>query len=339
MNTPLITVIVPVYNAEKYLRRCIYSILRNTYSNLEVLCINDGSTDNSEDILLEIAKKDSRLEVFSQPNSGVAVARNYGLDKAKGDFVAFIDADDWVHKSYFEYLLNSCRTGGVSISVCKYRCVGHEKFIDNENVYKVESKLSVKESFKISFLKTFVWGRIIERKIIGNIRFEKGMKFGEDTIFMLKLLCENPDVYINLLDNVLYYYYDSGEFTGRFSEASGYLPMIDAYCNYINAEVLSNDAKSIAIEEAIKKLFVYRYEAGIEKDKKARYNFNVRYEILHSYLKQLSVGKRVGFDILAFFPSLYRLIRIMKDHTLLEWEKQKPKLIEKHKKYLNSDRK
>lgn len=332
MKTPLVSVIVPVYNAEKYLRRCIYSILKNTYPNLEVLCINDGSTDNSEKILHEIAREDSRLKVFSQPNKGVSAARNYGLDKAKGDFVAFIDADDWIHKNYFEYLIQSCKTGGASIAVCKYRSVGDEiSTLKNEAInYKMEAKLSVRESFENSFIKTYVWGRVIDHKIIGNIRFETGMTFGEDTTFMLKLLCEHPDIYVNLVDNILYYYYQKSEFTGRFSESTGYLPMIDAYSNYIGSLGLSDNAISIIIEEAIKKLFVYRYEAGIEqKYNEAKYNFSIRFQILKKYLGRLSLKKRIVFSVLAFSPSLYRLMRITSDQTMLDWEKQKQELIRK----------
>lgn len=327
-----ISVIIPVYNAESYLKRCIYSILRNTYYNLEILCVNDGSTDNSEEILQQIAGDDSRVKVFSQANSGVAAARNYGLDKASGDFIAFIDADDWIHKCYFEYLLNSCRNSGASIAICKYRDVGDEISIDanEESEYRIENKLSVKESFCNSFIKTYVWGRIIERKIIGDIRFEKGMTFGEDTTFMLKLLCENPDVCINLLDNVLYYYYQKYEFTGRFAEATGYLPMIDTYCKYIDSLELSDDIRLIIIKEAVKKLFVYRYEARIEqKYEEAEFNFKVKFQLLKKYFKQLSLKERIEFKVFAFFPELYRLMRIIRDKTMLQWEKQKRELIRK----------
>lgn len=330
----MISVIIPIYNAEKYLKRCIYSILRNTYSNLEVLCINDGSTDNSEEILQEISREDSRLKVFRQQNSGVAVARNYGLDKATGDFIAFVDADDWVHKNYFESLLNSCKDGESSIAVCQYCDVGDEIVADEnqvENDYKF-SKLSVKESFENSFIKTFVWGRLIDRRIIGDIRFEKGMRFGEDTTFMLRLLCENPNISIIRLDNVLYYYYQKSEFTGRFSEAAGYLPMIDAYYKYIHELELQRDLKLIIIEEIIKKLLVYRYEARIEQEyKEAKYNFNTRYKTIKKYFKLLSVKKRIEFNVLSYSPLLYRLIRIMRDNTMLEWEKKKRELIRIHK--------
>lgn len=325
----MISVIIPIYNAEKYLKRCIMSILRNTYSNLELLCINDGSTDNSEEILREIAREDSRLKVFSQLNSGVAVARNYGLDKAKGDFIAFVDADDWIHKNYFEYLLNSCRDGGCSIAVCQYCDVGDERLADENqgNDYKF-SKLSVKESFEKFFIKTFVWGRLIDRRIIGDIRFEEGMRFGEDTTFMLRLLCENPDISISCLDNVLYYYYQKSEFTGRFSEATGYLPMIDAYLKYLNVLELQHEVELIIIEETIKKLLAYRYEARIEqKYKEAKYNFNTRFKTIKKHFKLLSVKKRIEFNVLAYFPSLYRLICIMRDNTWLEWEKKKRELI------------
>ena len=104
----MISVIVPVYNAKKYLKRCIYSILRNIYFNLEVLCIDGGSTGNSEEILQEISKDSSRLKVFIHSKSGVAVTMNHALDKVTGKFVSFVDADGWIYKNDFEYLLKAC---------------------------------------------------------------------------------------------------------------------------------------------------------------------------------------------------------------------------------------
>lgn len=140
----------------------------------------------------EIAREESRLKVFRQLNSGVAVVRNCGLDKKMGDFIVLVDVDERIHKNYFEYLLNSCRDGECSIAVCQYCDVGDERSADKNqgNDYKF-SKLSVKESFENPFIKTLVRGRLIDRRIIGDIQFEKEM---------------------------------------RFSEATGYLPMIDAYC-------------------------------------------------------------------------------------------------------------
>ena len=101
----LVSVIIPVYNTAEYLPRCLESILSNTYSNLELICINDGSTDNSLNVLNYYANLDSRIIVINQQNSGVSASRNVGLDHASGEYIAFIDSDDWIHSCYFEQLM------------------------------------------------------------------------------------------------------------------------------------------------------------------------------------------------------------------------------------------
>ena len=104
MNNPKISVIVPVYNVEKYLHKCIDSILVQTFTDFELLLIDDGSTDKSGDICDEYAVKDARVRVFHTENRGVSAARNHGLREASGDWICFVDSDDWVENCYLEYL-------------------------------------------------------------------------------------------------------------------------------------------------------------------------------------------------------------------------------------------
>lgn len=103
---PLISVIIPVYNTEAYLERCLVSVLSNTYRDLEVICINDGSTDGSLEILNAFARQDERVTVIDKKNGGLSAARNDGLRRATGEWIAFIDSDDWIHPRYFETFLS-----------------------------------------------------------------------------------------------------------------------------------------------------------------------------------------------------------------------------------------
>lgn len=105
MNQPKISVIVPVYNDEKWLRRCVDSILTQTYTDFELLLVDDGSTDGSGAICDEYTAKDSRVHVFHQPNGGVSSASNLGLDNARGEWISFVDSDDWMDMNYLESLL------------------------------------------------------------------------------------------------------------------------------------------------------------------------------------------------------------------------------------------
>ena len=106
-----VSIIVPVYNAEPYLKRCLDSLLKQTFSNIEILLINDGSTDNSERIIKEYVKKDKRVHFINQKHKGVSSARNEGLKKSTGNFITLVDADDFVEKNYVEILLENQRKG------------------------------------------------------------------------------------------------------------------------------------------------------------------------------------------------------------------------------------
>lgn len=107
MNRPLISIIIPVYNAAPYLRHCLDSVCRQTYSHLEIICVNDGSTDGTEQLLQELAAEDSRIRVITQNNAGVSAARNNALDAAKGEWVTFVDSDDYLDPDYFQAFVHA----------------------------------------------------------------------------------------------------------------------------------------------------------------------------------------------------------------------------------------
>ena len=123
MKDPLITVIIPVYNVEKYLHRCLDSVIAQTYQNLEIICIDDGSTDRSSEICEQYALKDERVKVFHQENQGVSAARNNGLDMASGEYIAFVDSDDYIQNDMFERLYSELSKSGASYVICGYNVV------------------------------------------------------------------------------------------------------------------------------------------------------------------------------------------------------------------------
>ena len=120
---PLISVIVPIYNMEPFLRRCVTSIINQTFEDLEIILVNDGSTDTSGDIIWEIAAEDSRVKVISQTNQGVSAARNEGLKAAKGKYIGFVDADDYIKPDMYENLLNALVKYQADIACCGYQTV------------------------------------------------------------------------------------------------------------------------------------------------------------------------------------------------------------------------
>ena len=137
MENNLISIIVPIYNSENYIKKCLDSILAQTYSNLEVILIDDGSTDNSYNICKDYQKKDNRIVLLQQKNAGVSRARNHGLEVAKGEYIGFVDSDDYIEPEMYEILLNSIIESNSKIAICNY-------YYENE-----DSKLYCGDSIKI----------------------------------------------------------------------------------------------------------------------------------------------------------------------------------------------
>lgn len=205
----LISVIVPVYNVEQYLAKCVDSILEQTYMNIELLLINDGSTDGSPAICDEYARLDKRIKVFHKKNEGVSSARNTGLDLAKGDFISFVDSDDWIEKQSYEELMKCTIKNNADAVLFEY-------FIDYENgVTKQPSHKSCEGVFdaaravelSISPVNRFAVTKFYSKNIIGNTRFDSTIHFGEDTLFACNVLSNASRVYY--LAKPFYHYYQS----------------------------------------------------------------------------------------------------------------------------------
>ena len=170
MSRGLISVIVPVYNTEKYVAKCLESILGNTYTNIEVLCVDDGSTDDSLKVIESFSQKDNRVKVISQKNSGVSAARNNGIMQANGEYIAFVDSDDIVSKYYFESLYELAKKEVADIVFCSYKKVLKQdatlinKSIDNSlNDYHI---VTPREIMECEHQKKYIWGRIYKKSII-----------------------------------------------------------------------------------------------------------------------------------------------------------------------------
>lgn len=184
-----LSIIVPVYNAEQYLEKCVNSLLGQSYSNIEVLLINDGSKDNSLAICNKFAEIDKRVRVFTQENSGQSKARNVGLDSATGEFIAFVDSDDWVEKDYFELLVNACIKHDADVSCASIlRVHQHGQKIrikyDKEEVYTIaQEKVDVARVPDMCY----VWNKVYKRSFLDKIslRFIEGMFF-EDVDFVTR---------------------------------------------------------------------------------------------------------------------------------------------------------
>lgn len=210
----LVTVIVPVYNAEVYLGKCVNSLLNQSYGNLEIYLINDGSTDASGEIIDRFASMDSRIKVMHQDNQGVSVARNRGLEQAQGEWVAFVDADDFVTEDYIEKLLPL--EADVQMSLCGMKRVFPDGSTYNWKLYNDYKKKNVPEFRQMSISEMFteinsyaLTGPVCKLFKTLIIRMEKlffpiNMSFGEDSVFVFSYLLYVQKVQV--VDLKLYYY-------------------------------------------------------------------------------------------------------------------------------------
>ena len=204
----LISIIVPIYDVENYLRQCLDSIMSQTYQNFECLLINDGSPDNSADICREYVDKDARFRYFEKENGGVSSARNLGIERSGGAYITFIDSDDWVDSDYLEVLYNALIDENADISVSTYKRFhmaencwyfhsfqrGYEKRVFTN--HELIDEFIDLNTFDYSY--GFVCGKLVRKDLLDNIAFNEMTTLGEDMEYWLKLyLISNKVVYVN----------------------------------------------------------------------------------------------------------------------------------------------
>ena len=185
----LISIIVPIYKVELYLDKCVCSIVNQSYSNLEIILVDDGSPDKCPEMCDEWAKKDSRIKVIHKDNGGLSDARNAGLQIASGDYIGFVDSDDYIREDMYELLLSSIKKNMSDISACGVQCF----FDDNTNTYPLtpndtvvlDTSSAVKAILKETLLKQPVWYKLYKKSVIENLQFVVG-KYHEDVFWSYK---------------------------------------------------------------------------------------------------------------------------------------------------------
>jgi len=199
---PLITVAVTVYNIKDYLKRSIESVCNQTYSNLEILLVDDGSFDGSENVCDEYAKKDSRIRVIHKKNGGPSEARNIAIEQAKGEYIAFVDGDDWIEKNMYENMYLALKKANAALAVCAYKEVSVNHIQDPTNdVVLYFDKDEALESFikeeEDVIIQNAAWNKLFQKELLKELRFPVG-KLYEEIVFTTKLLHEaNRVVYLN----------------------------------------------------------------------------------------------------------------------------------------------
>ena len=209
---PQISVIVPVYNVEKYLHRCVDSILAQTFTDFELILVDDGSPDNCGVICDEYTRKDSRVHVIHQANCGVAVARNSGIDwvfeKNESRWISFVDSDDWIHPQYLEILLQAAIESQKEISMCMFIETDIEAPIENQRLSLKIVNPGDAYTYNSKSIDAYPWGRLYAKDCFRDIRYPAGRTW-EDLATTYKLLYAQNEIAV--AENVLYFYYIRGD--------------------------------------------------------------------------------------------------------------------------------
>ena len=307
---PLISVIVPVYNVQKYLKKCVDSITSQTYKNLEILLVDDGSTDSSGQICNEFEKNDARIKVIHKKNGGLSDARNAGLDRAKGQYYAFIDSDDYIQDNTIEIMLNAIKKNKSEIAVCNmirfleegetvqfYCPTDHEVLYQGNQRYKTLNQPSV-------------CNKLFEAKLFEGIRFPKG-KYYEDTFVYHEVLYRANSIVLTGTDS---YWYLSREdsIVGQPQYTERYFDFIEAV--YKRADfLLKHDVQPYA-KEACLSLYaaIANAESNIEENTKtiekfsiARKQYTLAYNELMKTKNQIGIKQKLRLMLLKYFPKLH----------------------------------
>ena len=266
MDNILVSVIVPVYRVEPYLKKCIESIINQTYKNLEIILVDDGSPDNCPQICDEYAKKDPRIKVIHKKNGGVSSARNAGIDEAKGEYLCFCDSDDLYHENYVQKMVEAAKLSGEKFITC-----GLLKIQDGQNqpiTYKegreiIESREQLFRLYKDEGILVVPTNKLYHKSIIGNIRFFTKIKTCEDWRFNLEVLKNQKSFYH--INDCLYFYLvrENSACTGHVQNT------VDIIENYnLNSEYFGENVENLKTiqSEMISQLFA-RYAFLIKNNR------------------------------------------------------------------------
>ena len=222
----MISVIVPVYRVEPYLRQCVDSLLMQTYTNLEVLLIDDGSPDCCGSICDEYSKNDSRVRAIHTDNQGVSTARNLGIEEANGDLISFIDPDDWIEPTFYELLLARMKDTDADICACNYWMeteTSKQKSCLPETIY--ERKASIKALCE-SGISNYIWNKLYRKELFNTIRFPVGKTY-EDFAIMHLILHQSQRVAV--IANLLYHYRTRSDSITKTYKAKNLIDYAGAY--------------------------------------------------------------------------------------------------------------
>lgn len=309
----MISIIVPVYNVEKYLDKCIESITNQTYKDLEIILVDDGSQDKCPEICDNWVKRDNRIKVIHKKNGGVSSARNIGIESADGEYIGFVDSDDYIDQSMYKILLENLLRNGADISVCS------SYFVYENGTQKIDSKTSdkicnQKEAVElISYtMNNSLWNKLFRKESIVKCRFDEEHTFGEDHLFLLQAL-KNVNKVTFCSRSLYYYVQHKDSITGtKFSKRSfDQIYMKDILLEFVekNFPYLSSYYKKLcftARENICRKILLSDSESAY----KDGYYDCIRYmnENYATIKKHLEKREIIEYKMMCFNKIVYRIV-------------------------------
>lgn len=256
---PLISVIVPAYNVSTSIAMTLDLLQRQTYDNLEIICINDGSTDSTPDIINVIKQKDSRIVLINKKNGGVSSARNIGLTTAHGEYVCFFDPGDEADSDFVMYLYKLLLSEKADLAICSYNFKMEDgQLLDRKRFYEIVDKNTIfnQEEALIEIIKAYgkfcghVWDKLFVRNIIGNIRFDENIHNCEDTLFNVQYIkkCQKvilgPEVHYNYIQSASSVTHS--KYSYKFhSGLLAWRRIIEELDSYVNRELLNRNMSAL----------------------------------------------------------------------------------------------
>ena len=308
-----ISVIVPAYNCEKTIERCLYSIIGQTYKNIQIIVINDGSSDNTESIVKQIQRKDSRINLISIPNSGVSHARNIGIDFAEGDYLTFVDSDDYIDSETYKTLIGIIKEYDVQIAHCSYKNVDENGSVlgtvgDTGKVLLQSHDEALEFFLKDKLFCEALWNKLYSKELFRSIRLDESLKINEDVLANFCLF--------DLVDS------------SAFIDKSFYSYVSNIHSVTHTSKGFAGAEQSLVVAKKIYQMSIgkpYEYDAKCKVARKTLNllkdytNFNKKETIAEkktNLRKELKANKsmlyrrndRIAYILVMYFPGLYRLL-------------------------------
>ncbi len=319
----LITIIVPVYNVEQYLEKCLDSIINQTYKKLEILLVDDGSTDASGKICDLYAEKDHRIKVVHKKNGGVSSARNVALNIASGSYIHFIDADDYIELNMIETLYHYIKRDDYDIAICNVNFIKHAVVSPHVIEKKCETVLNQSQFIGMLFgeewYRGYLVNKLIKRECIGSIRLNEEIHMMEDLVFLVKISSNVSKVYFDKTA-YLYYYVQRESSVSHFFESEKYFSIIKAFEEIIPyIGICDYDTKNTILFDYISYIMTYYYycyyfdKITFQKEKKQLLKKRNQYMYQAMHQHHYSIFQKIKLCILAYAPLGYGRLKLIKD--------------------------